>query len=58
MAPQNRKNIHSSFEHCLHEVLLSRVEVEKTINAEPEGEKPHPDISNVETQGQKRRTLN
>lgn len=51
LAPQNRKSIHSSFEHCLHETLRLLIEVEITVNAEPEGKQTRPDISDGETQG-------
>lgn len=51
MAPQNRENVHSSLEQCLHETLRSQVEVDNPVNAEPDREQPRPDISDGETQG-------
>lgn len=51
LAPQNRKSIHSSFEHCLHETLPFLLEVDVTVNAEPKGKQTRPDISDGETQG-------
>lgn len=50
-APQNRKSIHTSFEHCLHVSLRQPVKVENQVYAEPESEQTRPNISDGETQG-------
>jgi len=51
LAPQNRKNVHSSLEHCLHEYLRLLIKVVNPVNAEPEGKQTRPDISDGVTQG-------
>lgn len=56
LGPQNRESFQTSLKRSFHIRLRHVIEVQKPVNAGPEGEQPRPNLSNRNTQGRQRRT--